>query len=460
MRWLAGVATLSAAASGVAVAVLASTAAPPIVALGAAVVVPATLCSLLGWRSQVVPAGLFCYLGLAGATIAPDVPPAYGTRTAGALLIGAAFGVLAVEIGARAGIVVDARGAGDTPYGRLWNWPAAAIAAPYLVWRRGAVGRLTVVAAVAALLGGNPIAVWLGRGVAAEGATLVPVAILGFLVLPAVDGRAYVSADLEGSLLSSGGSGSGATPPPEREPPTSSDASGTGDTPEPGADARESTGTTAPDGAPAADRATGASDRTAPVDVTAADLIGGAAGGPGTGGGAGADRAPESSAATDVDGGGAQSPRSNPSPAGSSGASDGPGHASEIDASPRPSAASNSLPSCQNCGSDHPEREPRYVVSSPECTVVLCPNCDRLRLESLRTFDECLGPSVHDAVADDDTCAACGATKSTLEAHPVVPFENGGHRHPNNILPLCHGCHVAVEEHQVARETGRTARRR
>lgn len=431
MRVLAAIAAVSAAISGVAAGILAghagallsghpvgaALAAQPLLPLAAVVLVTAGLPWVLGLDVQVVVGGYLAYLGLAAVLLVPDVPPTYDPPVAVAVVAGAAVGVAVIEIGVRAGTVVAARGTDDTPFGRAWFWPAAAIAAPYLLWNQGLAGRSFLVGVFAAIVGANPLAVWLGRGAAVEATTLVPVAVVGIVWFTAVDATAYVSRGLDGSPYRriAGGQSSSASDATTQEADSSTD---TGRAP-PAADA---------DGSMADARA-----RRATTNADAANSAG-----TGTHASAGEERSADAESSVS-----AESSTEPPASSADTGADEAP-------AKPAP---------CQNCGREHPDREPRFVVTSPACTVVLCPDCESARLADLRAFDECRGPGVQDAVADDDACAACGASQPSLEAHPVVPLDAGGHRHPNNILPLCHGCHVAVEEHRLASNPAGAPRR-
>lgn len=49
---------------------------------------------------------------------------------------------------------------------------------------------------------------------------------------------------------------------------------------------------------------------------------------------------------------------------------------------------------------------------------------------------------------DDYTCQVCGSTER-VEGHHVFEFCIGGAPHKDNIITLCHDCHVAVHRGQM-----------
>lgn len=109
-------------------------------------------------------------------------------------------------------------------------------------------------------------------------------------------------------------------------------------------------------------------------------------------------------------------------------------------------AGDRSLDPCQNCGAESDDRAERFVVSAEDHQVVLCADCQEARIETMRSLEGCAGDAVRGAIADEMRCGACGES-TALQAHPIVPLDAGGHRHPNNVLALCATCHRAVDDH-------------
>lgn len=42
---------------------------------------------------------------------------------------------------------------------------------------------------------------------------------------------------------------------------------------------------------------------------------------------------------------------------------------------------------------------------------------------------------------DSNRCQRCGS-KRDLECHHIIPIWKGGTHHPNNLITLCHKCHM------------------
>jgi len=452
---------LLAGGAGVAVAALASVGVPAVLALATGIVATAGCCVLLCCRRHAVPAGLVGYVGLGVVTLVPGVPPTYDPAIGAAVLASGLLAGLGVEVGTRAGAVLAAGGSGDADYGGVWLVPAAGIAGPVALWRLGTAGQVLVGSVLLAVVGTHVGVVALGAAAVHQASTLVPLALLGFLAFPLVDTVAYVSPGPAGSLVAAargGGRGTGSNGATDASPETNDGAAGSragerttrnGTTPGP-------TRRDGPAGA-SGGRATNRSERRPASDRGPERTADREDGGNRPSdwhwlGGAG----DEEGTVTD-DSGTADSGSSGD--AGSSGDTGPPAEAASHETEPpegttpqdgtRPPAA-DARPACQNCGSEAEDREARFVVVEPACTVVLCPDCQDRRADVSRARTDCRGREVHGAVADAAACAACGEEGGALEAHPIVPLGAGGHRHPNNVLALCVECHAAVEDHRIA----------
>lgn len=102
---------------------------------------------------------------------------------------------------------------------------------------------------------------------------------------------------------------------------------------------------------------------------------------------------------------------------------------------------------CQNCAGTAVGRHARSLGPA-DVTVDLCLDCQTAATVHERSLDDCRSGSVPVAVAAAEACEACGAT-GRLESHAVVPVDDGGFRHSNNVLALCPDCHAAVEWHSA-----------
>lgn len=454
--------------AGVAVAALASTQAPVLLGLAAGILVTAGCVVVLDCRRHAVPAGVCCYLGLGVATVAPGIPPASADAIGHAVAGSGALALLGVEVGTRAGVVLHGGGTDATDYGGVWMVAAATFAAPVALWRLGRAGRALVGTLLVALVGTHVGTVVLEAGTVHQASSLVPVATLGFLVFPAVDTVGYVSPEPHGSILARAGAWLRKVVPVPGETLPSDETTSTG-----ASDGTAGGSGHAPDDAPSGP-ARGESSGAAGGETPSGAATGPASSHDGASHPGDPSR-PTTTARPDTTG---DSTPSGTTPDGRSSGRDRPDdwtwlddggdgqHADDgddTDAHPDAAGTGESAataatdtdiddvrPPCQNCGSETSNREPRFVVADPLCTVVLCPECQNRRVRTLRTTEECLGPEVHGAIADADACTACGDPTASLEAHPVVPLSAGGHRHPNNVLALCGECHAAVEDHLLA----------
>lgn len=493
-----------AAGVGVAAAALAGAVVPAVVAVATAVVVTATCCVRLGCRGHAVLAGFVGYAGLGVVALLAAVPPDYDAAVGAAILASGLFGLASVEAGTRAGVVLAGRRSGGPDYGGVWLLPAAGIAATAALWRLGAVGRAVVGGVVLALLGAHVGVLALGGAPVPQASTLLPVALLCFLVFPLVDTASYLSREPEGSPLrrvggairgvrgvraDDGGASAADQPSPTRSPgqPSTADTSTVDapgvDTPTTDATADDApAGTTANGSAPAAGGGSAAAVKDSPSSpasdgstATAEDEPSAAATSPGgsspadsggdspsepSGGRGGASaRGVDPTAGTDASETVATAGPDRPSDwvwvgrddarTGRDGAdrSDGTGVEPTADAE---AGVEDERPACQNCGNEGEDRAARFVVTEPASTVVLCPDCQDRRADGLRSRADCRGSEIRGAIGDATACAACGDADGSLEAHPIVPLAAGGHRHPNNVLALCPSCHAAVEDHRVA----------
>ena len=52
-------------------------------------------------------------------------------------------------------------------------------------------------------------------------------------------------------------------------------------------------------------------------------------------------------------------------------------------------------------------------------------------------------------ILDDYVCAFCGRQLMTNEGHHIIPYSEGGPASPDNIITLCHECHVAYHKGEI-----------
>lgn len=76
-----------------------------------------------------------------------------------------------------------------------------------------------------------------------------------------------------------------------------------------------------------------------------------------------------------------------------------------------------------------------------------CPACSRARRNAKRAGEAPRSTGrpwmrLRAAVLERDgyTCIGCGARAT--EVHHIVPVASGGPDHPDNLVSLCHDCHV------------------